>query len=170
MYGHTTEAVVRNVANFAGKHLCWSLILTKLTIWRSATLLKRDSSKGVFMLNLRNSKEHFFNRTPPVAFSDTSSISKLLQLYQNQLQTFPDQILIPKKSLRLLLIAKLGQIIMTLGNYDLELTKDCSRNDCFWNILPYQRMMICTKSCSLDQNGITCINSLIPANTLTNEL
>ena len=102
-----------------------------------------------------------------MAFSDTSSISKLLQLYQNQLQTFSDQILIPKKSLCLLLIAKLGQIIMTLGNYDLELTKDCSRNDCFWNILPYQRMMICTKSCSLDQNGITCINSLIPANTLT---
>ena len=83
------------------------------------------------MLNLRNSKEDFFKRTPPVAFSDTSSISKLLQLYQNQLQTFSDQILIPKKSLCLLLIAKLGQIIMTLGNYDLELTKDCSRNDCF---------------------------------------
>ena len=36
------------------KHLCWSLFLITLQAWRSATLFKRDSNKGVFMWILRN--------------------------------------------------------------------------------------------------------------------
>ena len=52
--------VLKNFANFIGKHQCWSLFLIKLQAWRPATLLKRDSNTGVFLWNLRNSKEHLF--------------------------------------------------------------------------------------------------------------
>ena len=56
-------SVLKNFANFAGKHLCRSP-------FRSATLLKRDSSTGVLMRNLRNFEEHLlFYRTTPVAVS-----------------------------------------------------------------------------------------------------
>ena len=37
------KAVFKNFANFTGKHLSWSIFLLK-----PATLLKRDSSTGVF--------------------------------------------------------------------------------------------------------------------------
>ena len=42
-------AVLKNVAIFTGRHLCWSLFLKKLQTSRSATLLKRDSNTGVFL-------------------------------------------------------------------------------------------------------------------------
>ena len=32
-----------NLANFTGKHLCWSLFLIKLQVFRSASLLKKDT-------------------------------------------------------------------------------------------------------------------------------
>ena len=35
--------VLKNFANFTGKHLCWSLFLIKFQTLRPATLLKRDS-------------------------------------------------------------------------------------------------------------------------------
>ena len=41
--------VLRNFANFTGKHLCWSLFLVKLQTFRPATLLKRDSKTDVFL-------------------------------------------------------------------------------------------------------------------------
>ena len=47
---------LKNVANFTGKHLCWSLFLIKLQTlkaWRPATLLKRDSNTSAFLWNLR---------------------------------------------------------------------------------------------------------------------
>ena len=47
--------VLKNFANFTGKHLCWSLFFTKLQAFRQAMLLKGDSYTGVFLLNLRNS-------------------------------------------------------------------------------------------------------------------
>ena len=50
-------------ANFTGKHLCWSLLFTKLLAFRAATLLKKDPYTGVCLWNLRNSEEHLFWRT-----------------------------------------------------------------------------------------------------------
>ena len=40
--------VLKNFANFTGKHLCWSLFLIKLQALRPPFLLKRDSNTGVF--------------------------------------------------------------------------------------------------------------------------
>ena len=48
------------INNFAaGKHLCYSLILIKLQVFRPATLLKRDSNRGVFPVKFAK-----FLRTP----------------------------------------------------------------------------------------------------------
>ena len=38
-------------------------VLLKKVFWRNATLLKRDSDLGVFLLNLRNFQEHLIWRT-----------------------------------------------------------------------------------------------------------
>ena len=40
------KGVFKNFANFTGKHLCWSLFLEKLQVFRSAILLERDSNTG----------------------------------------------------------------------------------------------------------------------------
>ena len=55
-----TGVVLKNFANFTGKHLCWSLFFTRLQAFRPAALLKRDSYTGVF---LRNSEDHLFRKT-----------------------------------------------------------------------------------------------------------
>ena len=52
--------VLENFANLTGKHLCWSFFLIKMQVSRPATLLKRDSNTGVFLLNLRNFRTPFF--------------------------------------------------------------------------------------------------------------
>ena len=49
--------VFKDFANFTGKHLCWSLFLIKLQVWRAydvrpgepTMLLKRDSKTCVFL-------------------------------------------------------------------------------------------------------------------------
>ena len=46
--------VLRNFANFIGKHLCRSLFLIGLQAFRPAALLKRDSNTDVFLWNLQN--------------------------------------------------------------------------------------------------------------------
>ena len=43
------KCVLRNFANFIGKHLCRSLFLIGLQVFRSAALLKRDSNTDVFL-------------------------------------------------------------------------------------------------------------------------
>ena len=43
--------VLRNSANFTRKHFCWSLFKIKLQAFRSATLLKWDPNRGVFLWN-----------------------------------------------------------------------------------------------------------------------
>ena len=48
------KAVLKNFAIFLGKHLCWSLFLTNLQSFRTATLLKRDSNTSVFLWTLQN--------------------------------------------------------------------------------------------------------------------
>ena len=55
--------VLKIFPNFTEKHLCWSLFFKKLQAFRPATLLKKDSYTGVFLLNLRNSEEHLFRKT-----------------------------------------------------------------------------------------------------------
>ena len=44
--------VFRSFAIFTGKPMCWSRFSIKLQGWRPAILLKRDSSKGVFLENI----------------------------------------------------------------------------------------------------------------------
>ena len=39
--------VLENLAISTGKHLCWSLFLIKLQVFRTITLLKRDSNTGI---------------------------------------------------------------------------------------------------------------------------
>ena len=41
--------VLKNVAIFTAKHMCWSLFLMKLQAWRAATSSKRDSNTSVFL-------------------------------------------------------------------------------------------------------------------------
>ena len=46
-------SVIKNLANFTGKHLCWSLFFTKLQVFRPGTLLRRDSYTGFFLWNFK---------------------------------------------------------------------------------------------------------------------
>ena len=43
------KGAFKNFANFTGKHLHWSLFLTKWQVFWPAILLKRDSDKGIFL-------------------------------------------------------------------------------------------------------------------------
>ena len=43
------KAILKYFAIFTEKHLCWSLFIIKLQAFRPATLLKSDSSTGVFL-------------------------------------------------------------------------------------------------------------------------
>ena len=57
--------VLKYFAQFAEKHLYWSLFIIKLQGSRSAALLKRDSNTGAFLWILRNFWKHLVYRTPP---------------------------------------------------------------------------------------------------------
>ena len=69
--------VLKNFANFTGKHLCWSLFSIQLQALRPASLLKRDfnmfdSNVMTYMFSCEICeifKIIFFYRTPPVAAS-----------------------------------------------------------------------------------------------------
>ena len=54
--------VLTNFANFTWKHLCWSLFLIKLQVWKPATLLKRDSNTAIFLWNLEIFKNTYFEK------------------------------------------------------------------------------------------------------------
>ena len=43
------KVLVKSFTQFAGKRLCWSLLLIKLEAFRPATLVKRDCKTGVFL-------------------------------------------------------------------------------------------------------------------------
>ena len=60
-HNQSFPAVLQNrcFAIFTGKHLCWSLYLIKLQAIRTATLLKRDSSK-VFSCEIFKTFENTF--------------------------------------------------------------------------------------------------------------
>ena len=79
----------KNFVIFTGKHLCRSLFLIKLQVWRPETLyetprpenlLKRNSNAGFFLWNLRNFLEHLFYRTPVVDAFDYVNVGKPLWL------------------------------------------------------------------------------------------
>ena len=76
------KGVLKDFANFTGKHLCRSLFLIKLQAFRPANLLKRYFNTGNFLWNLRNFYEHLFWRTSTLAasryFSFYSSLRKIL--------------------------------------------------------------------------------------------
>ena len=78
--------VLKNFANFTGKHLCWSLFFKKLQAFRSAALLKRDSYTGVFLSNLRNLKNTYFEKHLYDCFCvlTTSSYINLNNIYSTQ--------------------------------------------------------------------------------------
>ena len=42
------KAVIKNVANFTGKHLCWSLFLIKLEAWSKSTAMTLEERLWVF--------------------------------------------------------------------------------------------------------------------------
>ena len=52
--------ILKHFAISTGKHLCWSLFLITLQVWRSATLLKRDSNTGAFLWILWIFRNSFF--------------------------------------------------------------------------------------------------------------
>ena len=68
--------ILKNVAIFTGKHLCWDLFLIKLQDCRAATLLKRDSNTIDFLRILQNSYEHLFYRTSLVAASEIINVAE----------------------------------------------------------------------------------------------
>ena len=53
------------LVKFVGRNLCQSLFFNKVASLRPATLLKRDSGKGIFLWILRNFLEHLFRRALP---------------------------------------------------------------------------------------------------------
>ena len=56
--------VLKHFTKFTGKHLSWSYFLTKLQFSRPETLLKRDSSTGIFLAILSNFSKHLIYRPP----------------------------------------------------------------------------------------------------------
>ena len=64
------KAFLKNFAIFTGKHLCWSLFLTKLQVLRSATLLKRDSNTSVFLWIYCEILKNYFDKHLQTAASD----------------------------------------------------------------------------------------------------
>ena len=63
--------VLKNFANFTGKHLCWSLLLLKLQTFGAASLFKRDTKTGIFLFSCDNCeifKSTSFYRTPSGCF------------------------------------------------------------------------------------------------------
>ena len=59
---------LKNITNFTGKHLCWSLFLIKVSGLRPATLLKRRLQHMFFPVNFAKFlRTHFFYRRPLVS-------------------------------------------------------------------------------------------------------
>ena len=73
------KGVLKNFANFIGKHLCRSLFLLKLQTLRLATLLKRDSNTVFSCKTCEIFKNTFPYRIPPVAASEANQLEKIGQ-------------------------------------------------------------------------------------------
>ena len=55
--------VLKNLAILIGKHLCWSLFLINLEVYKPGILLQWDSDTSVFLWILRNFYKGLFQRT-----------------------------------------------------------------------------------------------------------
>ena len=55
------KAVLKNVAKFTRKNLCWSLLLIDLLASKPATFLRRDSNTSVFLWILQSFKNTYFD-------------------------------------------------------------------------------------------------------------
>ena len=62
-------AVLKNFANFTGKHLCWSLFLHKVAGLRPATLLKKRLHKVAGLRPATLLKKRLQHRSFPVKFA-----------------------------------------------------------------------------------------------------
>ena len=76
---------LKNFANFAGKHLCWSLFLIKLQVASPQVcnfIKKKHSNTGVFLWNLQSFKDHHFLQNTSGGFASRSQFltSKLTNL------------------------------------------------------------------------------------------
>ena len=58
--GFLKKVVLKNLAVFTGKKLCWSLFLIKLQAFSPLHLSKRDSNTGVLLCILRIFKSIYF--------------------------------------------------------------------------------------------------------------
>ena len=67
------RSVLKNFAKFTGKHLCGSLFLIKLQTLRPRTLLKTESSAGVFCLFHEFLKSNYFVEPDATATSAAAS-------------------------------------------------------------------------------------------------
>ena len=66
--------VLKNFANFTGKHLCWSLFLIKLQVFQVCSFIKKSPTQVFFCEICEIFKIIYFYRTPLEAASDISSI------------------------------------------------------------------------------------------------
>ena len=83
------KGVLRNFANFIGKHLCWSLFLMELQAWRPATLLNRDPtlvfSRGICEIF----KNIYFKEHLPTTASEICSFTWTALFYNFWLKLVP---------------------------------------------------------------------------------
>ena len=85
--------ILKNFANFTGKHLCWSFFLIKLRALRPTTLLKTDSKQVFFYEICELFKNNFFYRTPPVAASENNEPQQLFERFANSCYKIVSKIL-----------------------------------------------------------------------------
>ena len=69
------KALLKNIAIFTGKHLCWSLFLIKLEDLRACNFIKRETSPQVFSRgHCKIFKNIYFEEHPQAAASDFTKI------------------------------------------------------------------------------------------------
>ena len=52
------KVVFKNFAIYTGKHLCWNLVLIKVQVFMSGTLLKKDSYENYKFFKKTHFEEH----------------------------------------------------------------------------------------------------------------
>ena len=109
------KSVLKYFANFTGKRLYRSLFLIKTTTWIPATLLERDSSKGVYVFCkfYENFRRAFFQKTlwrPLLTWRYFFSFLQINENCSKKKDYFVEQCYITKK------ISGAGSILYSYGN------------------------------------------------------
>ena len=115
--------VLKNFTNFAGQHLCWSLILLKLQTWFAATLLKRDSNTGVFPWN-------FFER---LFLQSTSSSCFCVYLVDSRFVNWTDMLRLLHSYFPVKFVKFLKMLLTTSGGC-LFLSQDAKHQNTLWQL------------------------------------